>query len=98
MRASMPTRCSKLDEVVLKIAGIKHRLWRAVEQAGVVLDVLDQRRRTKHATIRLLRKPAKWQMRPPVSRSPTSLRATARQRGRSCPSLSIASARDSTAE
>jgi DNA-binding MarR family transcriptional regulator len=29
-----------LDEVVLKIAGVKHWLWRAVDQAGVVLDVL----------------------------------------------------------
>ena len=34
-----------LDEVVLKIAGVKHWLWRAVDQAGVVLDVLVQRRR-----------------------------------------------------
>ena len=29
-----------LDEVVLKIAGVKHWLWRAVDQTGVVLDVL----------------------------------------------------------
>jgi putative transposase len=36
-----------LDEVVLKIAGVKHWLWRAVDQAGVVLDVLVQRRRNK---------------------------------------------------
>src|SRR4051794_38566950 len=34
-----------LDEGVLKIAGVKHWLWRAVDQAGVVLDVLVQRRR-----------------------------------------------------
>jgi putative transposase len=38
-----------LDEVVLKIAGVKHWLWRAVDQAGVVLDVLVQRRRNKQA-------------------------------------------------
>ena len=31
-----------LDEVVLKIAGVKHWLWRAVDQTGVVLDVLVQ--------------------------------------------------------
>jgi len=36
-----------LDEVVLKIAGVKHWLWRAVDQTGVVLDVLVQRRRDK---------------------------------------------------
>jgi putative transposase len=33
-----------LDEVVLKIAGMKHWLWRAVDQTGIVLDVLVQRR------------------------------------------------------
>jgi putative transposase len=27
-----------LDEVVLKIAGAKHWLWRAVDQTGVVLE------------------------------------------------------------
>src|SRR5215469_16850293 len=54
-----------LDEVVLKIAGVKHWLWRAVDQAGVVLDVLVQRRRNKQAAKRLLRKLLKKQMRPP---------------------------------
>ena len=33
-----------LDEVALKIAGVKHWLWRAVDQTGIVLDVLVQRR------------------------------------------------------
>ncbi len=36
-----------LDEVVLKIAGVTHWLWRAVDQTGVVLDVLVQSRRDK---------------------------------------------------
>ena len=54
-----------LDEVVLKIAGVKHWLWRAVDQSGVVLDVLVQRRRDKQAAKRLLRKLLKRQMRPP---------------------------------
>src|SRR5438270_3194994 len=54
-----------LDEVVLKIAGVKHWLWRAVDQTGVVLDVLVQRRRNKYAAKRLLRKLLKRQMRPP---------------------------------
>ena len=40
-----------LDE--LKITGLKHWLWRAVDQAGVVLDVLVQRRRNKQAAKRL---------------------------------------------
>src|SRR6478609_2157426 len=54
-----------LDEVVLKIGGVKHWLWRAVDQTGVVLDVLVQRRRDKQAAKRLLRKLLKKQMRPP---------------------------------
>src|SRR5918911_2337270 len=54
-----------LDEVAIKIAGAKHWLWRAVDQTGVVLDVLVQRRRDKRAAKRLLRKLLKKQMRPP---------------------------------
>ena len=54
-----------LDEVALKIAGVKHWLWRAVDQTGVVLDVLVQSRRDKRAAKRLLRKLLKKQMRPP---------------------------------
>src|SRR6516225_9050088 len=54
-----------LDEVALKIAGVKHRLWRAVDQTGVVLDVLVHRRRDKQAAKRLFRKLLKKQMRPP---------------------------------
>jgi putative transposase len=50
-----------LDEVVLKISGVKHWLWRAVDQSGIVLDVLVQRRRDKRAAKRLLRKLLKKQ-------------------------------------
>ena len=52
-------------QVVLKIAGMKHWLWRAVDQTGIVLDVLVQRRRDTQAAKRLLRKLLKKQMRPP---------------------------------
>jgi transposase-like protein len=51
--------------VALKIDGVKHRLWRAVDQTGMVLDVLVQRRRDKQAAKRLLRKLPKKQRRPP---------------------------------
>jgi putative transposase len=54
-----------LDEVVIKIAGVKHWLWRAVDQTGMVLDVLVQSRRDRQAAKRLLRKLLKRQMRPP---------------------------------
>jgi putative transposase len=54
-----------LDEIVLKIAGKTHYLWRAVDQHGVVLDVLVQSRRNKKAAKRLLRKLLKRQCRAP---------------------------------
>src|SRR4051794_19514381 len=54
-----------LDEVGLMIRGTKHWLWRAVDQDGVVLDVLVQRRRDKRAAKRLLRKLLKRQTRVP---------------------------------
>jgi putative transposase len=55
----------RLDEVVIKIAGTTHWLWRAVDQHGVVLDVLVQRRRDAKAAKRLLRKLLKRQGRAP---------------------------------
>src|SRR5215207_7427635 len=54
-----------LDEVCLLIGGAKHWLWRAVDQDGVVLDVLVQSRRDKRAAKRLLRKLLKRQTRMP---------------------------------
>jgi putative transposase len=45
-----------LDEVVISIAGKKHWLWRAVDQHGIVLDILVQSRRDAKAAKRLLRK------------------------------------------
>ena len=54
-----------LDEVCLMIRGKKHWLWRAVDQDGVVLDVLVQNRRDKRAAKRLLRKLLKKQRRSP---------------------------------
>ena len=43
-----------LDEVYLKINGRTHYLWRAVDQEGVVLDILVQSRRNKQAAKRFL--------------------------------------------
>jgi putative transposase len=54
-----------LDEVATKIAGVTHWLWRAVDQAGMVLDVLVQGRRDERAAKRLLRKLLKRQCRAP---------------------------------
>src|SRR5829696_7437006 len=54
-----------LDEVAIRIAGVTHWLWCAVDQTGMVLDVLVQRRRDRHAAKRLLRKLLKRQCRAP---------------------------------
>ena len=48
-----------------KIAGKKHWVGRAVDQDGIVLDILVQSRRDKRAAKRLLRKLLKKQRRPP---------------------------------
>src|SRR2546430_10566313 len=45
-----------LDEVALKIRGKRHWLWRAVDQHGVILDILVQERRDQVAAERLLRR------------------------------------------
>jgi putative transposase len=67
IRQRAPRRGDKwhLDEVVISIAGKKHWLWRAVDQAGFVLDVLVQSRRDKKAAKRLFRKLLKKQGRAP---------------------------------
>jgi putative transposase len=42
--------------VFLKINGITHYLWRAVDQNGVVLDILVQPKRDRFAAMRFFRK------------------------------------------
>lgn len=44
-----------LNEVLLKTRGKRHWLWRAVDQDGVVLDILIQERRDQQAAERFLR-------------------------------------------
>jgi putative transposase len=55
----------RATRLVLKIAGKKHWLWRAVDQTGMLLYVLVQSRRDKSAAKRLLRKLLKRQCRAP---------------------------------
>jgi putative transposase len=45
-----------LDEVFLNINGVRHYLWRAVDQNGVVIDILVQPKRDRFAAIRFFRK------------------------------------------
>src|ERR1700712_1316673 len=67
IRRRLPAAGDKwhLDEVVLTIAGVQHWLWRAVDQNGMVLDILVQSRRDTKAAKRLLRKLLKRQCRAP---------------------------------
>ena len=39
-----------LDEVSIKISGVTHYLWRAVDQHGTVLDILVQSKRNAKAS------------------------------------------------
>jgi putative transposase len=55
-RRPRPSEKWHLDEVYLKINGRTHYLWRAVDQQGVVLDILVQSRRNKEAAITFLRR------------------------------------------
>jgi putative transposase len=55
-RRPSPTGRWHLDEMVVKIGGRRMWLWRAVDDEGEVLDMLVQRRRNKHAALKLFRK------------------------------------------
>ena len=45
-----------MDEVFIRIQGMQHYLWRAVDQDGVVLDILVQERRDAKAAKRFFRR------------------------------------------
>ena len=56
-----------LDEVFIRIQGVQHYLWRAVDQNGVVLDILVQSRRNTKAAKRFFKRLLKGlQFAPPV--------------------------------
>ncbi len=63
LRRSRPRASARwhLDEMVIKIRGQKHWLWRAVDDEGEVLDFLVQPRRCARSARRLLRKLLKKQ-------------------------------------
>src|SRR5262249_54984742 len=56
-----PSNRWHLDEMVVRIAGERMYLWRAVDHEGEVLDMLVQRRRDSPAALRLMRKLLKKQ-------------------------------------
>src|SRR6267154_631118 len=55
-RRSRPSDRWHLDEMVVRIAGKRMYLWRAVDHEGEVLDMLVQSRRDSRAALRLMRK------------------------------------------
>ena len=65
--------------MVIRIAGQRMYLWRAVDHEGEVLDVLVQRRRDTQAALRLTRKLLKKQGFAPKLRLPTRWAPTARR-------------------
>jgi putative transposase len=55
-RRPRPGDTWRLDEVYLRINGVLHYLWRAVDQNGVVLDILVQGRRNATAAKRFFKR------------------------------------------
>jgi putative transposase len=60
-RRPRPSDRWHFDEMVVRIAGERMYLWRAVDLEGEVLDMLVQRRRDARAALRLMRKLLKRQ-------------------------------------
>src|SRR5207248_647909 len=58
LRRSRPRPSDRwhLDEMVVRIAGRRMYLWRAVDHEGEILDMLVQRRRDRRAALKLMRK------------------------------------------
>jgi transposase-like protein len=87
-RRPRPSDRWHLDEMVVRIAGKRMYLWRAVDHEGEVLDMLVQRHRDKRAALRLMRKLLKKQGFAPkllVTDKLGSYRAAFRQLRLACP-------------
>ena len=87
-RRPRPSNRWHLDEMVVRIAGVRMYLWRAVDHEGEVLDMLVQRRRNSRAALRLMRKLLKKQGFAPkllVTDKLRSYGSAFRQLGLSCP-------------
>src|SRR5204863_8409690 len=87
-RRPRPSNRSHLDEMVVRIAGERMYLWRAVDHEGEVLDMLVQRQRATRATRRLMRKLLKKQGFAPkllVTDKPRSYASAFRRLQLNCP-------------
>jgi putative transposase len=87
-RRPRPSDRWHLDEMVVRIAGRRMYLWRAVDHEGEILNMLVQRHRDKRAALRLMRKLLKKQGLAPkllVTDKLGSYRAAFRQLRLACP-------------
>ena len=87
-RRPQPSDRWHLDEMVVRIAGKRMYLWRAVDHESEVLDMLVQRRRDSRAALRLMRKLLKKQGFAPkllVTDKLGSYASAFRRLGLSCP-------------
>ena len=66
-RKQPPSPRWRLDEMVCKIGGERMFLWRAVDDAGVVLDIVVQKRRDTRAALKLLKQLLRSQSTEPES-------------------------------
>ena len=76
-----------LDEVFIKINGVKHYLWRAVDQDGDELDILVQKRRNKKAAKRFFKKLLKGQQVKPLKIVTDKLRSYSAAKREVIPSI-----------
>jgi putative transposase len=56
-----------LDEVFIKINGVLHYLWRAVDQDGDEIDILVHKRKNKAAAMRFFKRLLKGQVGTPLN-------------------------------
>jgi putative transposase len=80
-RRPRPSDRWHLDEIVVRIAGERMYLWRAVDHESEVLDMQVQRRRDTRAAQRLMRSCSKSKVARRNCWSPTSYAPTPRRSG-----------------
>jgi putative transposase len=85
-----------LDEVFIKINGVLHYLWRAVEQGGDELDILVQKRRSKKAAMKFFKKLLKGQQATPLKIVTDKLRSYSAARREIMPSVAYSTQQTET--
>ena len=76
-----------LDEVFVKINGVLHYLWRAVDQDGDELDILVQKRRNTKAAMKFFKKLLKGQQTTPLTIVTDKLRSYSAAKRDTMPSV-----------